>query len=129
MISRWRARRAVQVSIGSDWASFVEPSMSVNRKVTVPTGLALVGACASTSVMLLLRDGPQAAGEPAEDRKRERRRLEQRLLEVPAREAEAACRLAGHDLGRPRQPVEDRQLTEEVARPQVRDLVAVADDP
>src|SRR4029079_12938996 len=128
MISGGRARSAVQASIGSACASFVEPSMSVNRKVTVPTGLALVGACASTSVMLLLRDGPQAAGQSAEDREGERRRLQQGLLEVPAREAQAARRLAGHDLGGPRQAVENGQLAEEVARPQDCHLVAAAHD-
>ena len=55
--------------------------------------------------------------------------LEERLLEVPRREGEAARRLGGDDLGDPRQPVEDRQLAEELARPQDRELLAVADDP
>src|SRR5262245_9684012 len=102
--------------------------MSVNRNVTTPTGLALLEAGASTSVMLLLRDGPQARGEPPENRKGQCRRFEDGLFEVPAGEGEATRRLDGHDLRDAGLAVEDRQLPEEVARAEDRDLLTAPDD-
>ena len=56
------------------------------------------------------------------------RLLEQDRLEVPRREGEAGGRPVGQHLGQPRLPVEDRQLPEEVARPEPREELAVADD-
>ena len=91
--------------------------------------LALVGACAlDRQCRCCVRDCPQPAGQPAEDREGDRRRLQQRLLEVPRREARHTSARRVTTWADPRQPVEDRQLAEEVARPQDRDLVAAAHD-
>src|SRR4029079_2312369 len=102
--------------------------MSVNRNVTVPTGFSLVEAGASTSVMLLLRHGPEARGEAREARERERRRLQHGLLEVPAGEGEAAGGLDRDHLGDTRLAVEHRQLAEEVAGAKRRDGLAAPKD-
>src|SRR5688572_22753291 len=103
--------------------------MSVNMNVTVPTGFARVIVASPSSEMLLLRHRSEAAGEPAQDRERECRVLHEDLLEVPASERQATRGIDRDDLGDARQPVEHRQLPEEVAGPQDRDLLAITDDP
>ena len=105
--------------------------MSVNRNVTVPTGLAPRVSVADLYVSDAAapsRDRRRAAS-PRRIDERERRAVEQGLLEVPAGEGEAARRLDGDDLGDARQAVEDRQLAEELAGPEDADLLAAADDP
>jgi hypothetical protein len=79
--------------------------------------------------MLLLRHGPNPGGKPAEDGQGERRVVEDRPLEVPRREGEAARRLDRDDLRDARQAVKHRELAEELARAENRELVTVADDP
>ena len=101
--------------------------MSVNRKVTDPTGFGRVSVAEPSSVMLLLRHRPNAGRQAPENRQGERRAVEECLLEVPGRQREAARGLDRHDLGDPRQSVEDGQLTEELAGTENRDLITVAD--
>jgi len=79
--------------------------------------------------MLLLRHGSEAGGEPAEDREGQRWVIEERPFEIPRRERKATRRLGRYDLGDARQPVEHRQLAEELAGAQNRQFFAVADDP
>jgi hypothetical protein len=79
--------------------------------------------------MLLLRHRAKSRREPAKDREGEPRAVEECLLEVPAREGQAARWLDRDHLGDPRQAVEDGQLPEEIAGPKHGDLLAVADDP
>ena len=79
--------------------------------------------------MLVLRHGTHPGCEPAENGERERRAIEDRLLEVPRGEGDAARRFDRDDLGDARQAVEDRQLTKEFPGAEDRHLFAVADDP
>src|SRR4051794_33949850 len=107
--------------------------MSVNRNVTVPTGgeprRAAAGRGSAVSVMvLLLRDGSEPPGQLAEDRERQGRLLEEHPLEVPRREGEARRRRLRDDLGNARLAIEDGQLAEELARPELRERLPVAND-
>ena len=100
----------------------VEPSMSVNRKVTVPVGLGARerGGC------LYVSDA--AAPSPTEGARRGRGGSpgasvglsRSACSKSQLREGEAARRLGRDDLGDARQPVEDRQLAEELAGPEDR---------
>jgi hypothetical protein len=102
--------------------------MSVNRKVTDPTGFGRVSVAEPSSVMLLLRHRPDAGRQSPQDRQGEGRAVEECLLEVPRRKREAARRLDRHDLGDSRQSIQDGQLAEELAGPENRNLLTVTDD-
>src|SRR5256885_12832901 len=107
--------------------------MSVNKKVTVPTGswagLTARAGGAMSVMVLLLRDRAKPPGQLPDDRKRQRRVVQQHPLEVPGGDGEAACRELRHDLGDPGHPVEHGQLTEELARPERRQQRPIANDP
>ena len=117
----------------SAWASGVEPSMSVNRKVTVPVGSVGVGGHRSRSVVsggaARSRRGA-AADSPRRIAERERRLRRGRRLEVPGREREAARRL---DRRRPvamrGRPSSTDSSPKKSPGPRHGQLLAVADDP
>src|SRR5690349_13307858 len=112
----------------------VEPSISLNRQVTSSVGVAgesvmsvLEAWSVPWSVTLRLGQTAETAGEPTQDRERDLRMLGHDRLEVPRRECEAGRRSVGDDLGHARTPVEDRQLAEEVAGPDMGDGPPIAD--
>src|SRR5215213_6906177 len=84
---------------------------------------------ANPSVAGRVRRGAEPGRDAPEDREGERRLLQQDLVEVPRRQREAGRgSLSGH--GRvPRHAIEDRELPEELAGPELRDDLAVTHDP
>ena len=129
------ARRSA--SVPSSCSSRVEPSMSVNRNVTVP----VVGPPA---VRQRLRSSFRAVAQcralrsASRSRPARTRRIASATLgcsrdhrfEVPGRERQAAWSarsLTTWAIARP--AVEDRQLAEELARPEASDRLPVADRP
>src|SRR6476620_5869091 len=106
--------------------------MSVNRKVTVPPGAAcdsVIRARSSSSVVGRFGQLAQPCGKPAQDRQRDAWLFEQDGLEVPRGKGQAGRRPDGDDLGVARLAVEDRELAEEIARPEAGDRLAAAHDP
>src|SRR5262245_28244386 len=110
--------------------------MSVNRKVRIPAAgvesVIRLGGLPSVlrrrwwlgggrSVPGALGEIAETAGEPAQDRQRDLRLGEDDGLEVPGCECQAGRRTLRDDLRGPRSPVEDGQLSEEVARADRRD--------
>ena len=114
-------------------SSLVEPSMSVNRKVTVPLGVggvAVIVADAAGFSDGACRSGlAQPAGEPAQDGQRHGRVARGRRPRSPsvARARQVVGSAADH-LGVARLAVEDGQLPEELARAEVGQRLAVAND-
>lgn len=69
----------------------------------------------------------QPAGQLAQDREGDARLLAHDRLEVPCGEGKAGRRLGADDLGDPGQAVDDRELSEELARAELGERLAVAD--
>jgi hypothetical protein len=112
-------------------SSLVEPSMSLNRNVTVPPDDgcdAVIPAGRRGSVVGGFGVLAQASGEAPQDRQRDLRLREKDRLEVPGRQGEAARRADGDDLGGARLPVQHGQLAEEIAGPDRCDRLAVPND-
>src|SRR5215213_4036671 len=136
---------------------FVEPSMSVNRNVTVPAGRAArrppagsggdaaAGSAVETSLAprsggvtpagssgsgpVILGDLAQASGDHLEDGQRDPGLLAEHALEVPRRQREARRGRLCDDLGDARPAIEHRQLTEELPGSEARHGDPVADHP
>src|SRR5947207_1305227 len=104
------------------------PRLRSSSSATFP-GRPQPGRLWPRSVVVLLARRAQTTRHDAEKAERRRRRLGEDLLEVPRREREAGHGLLRHDLRDPRLLVDHRKLAEEVARPELGDLLAVANDP
>src|SRR5918995_6952860 len=133
--SRWRSRTSRYGPVPSSISRRVEPSISVNRQVTVPVGgpeapdgrpdaPVVPDMMASRAVMSVptgFGQRPKTPGQSPEQGEADRRLLVDDRIEIPGREREAGGLPLGEHLCGPRQPVEDRQLAEEVALAERRD--------